>query len=51
MRNKHNKNKERIETSDGGIMDMAETISLHDEVLCELAEVVSNIVEGESSNG
>lgn len=48
---KHNKNKERIETSDGGIMDMAETISLHDEVLCELAEVVSNIVEGESSNG
>lgn len=48
---KHNENKERIEVSDGGIIDMAETISLHDEVICELAEVISNIVEGESSNG
>ena len=48
---KHYQNKEKIETSDGGIMDIADILSLHDEVICELAEVLSSIVEGESLNG
>ena len=38
---KHKENKEAIEISDGGIVDLAEMLSVHDEAIAELAEMVA----------
>ena len=36
-------NAEEINLADGGIMDMANIISSHDEAIAELAEIVSDL--------
>lgn len=38
---KHEENKEAINISDGGIVDIAEILSIHDEAIAELAEMIA----------
>lgn len=42
---KHEENKLAIETADGGIMDIAEVVSIHDEAIAEIAGAVSGLAE------
>lgn len=43
----HKQNAEKIEMDENGIIDIADSVSAHDDAIMELAEIVSSIVEGE----
>lgn len=38
---KHEENKTSIETTDGGVAELADLISVHDDAIAELAEIVA----------
>ena len=39
----HLKNAEKITDNENGILDMADSVSAHDEAIIELAELISNV--------
>ncbi|MCM1089131.1 MAG: hypothetical protein NC419_13325 [Muribaculaceae bacterium] len=44
---RHEENKEAIATTDGGVVDIADVVSAHDEAIAELAGIISVMSEGE----
>ena len=45
--NRCNQNSENIKIDENGLLEVAETVSLHDEAITELAQLVSDLKESE----
>ena len=46
----HLNNAEKITDNENGILDMADSVSVHDEAIMELAELISNVETAETNN-
>lgn len=42
---RHNENADKIEIDENGILDIADSVSVHDEAILELAKIISSMEE------